>query len=133
MNKNPVIDVAAAIILKDDYLLIAQRPKTDVLTGLWEFPGGKIEAGETPTQCLRREIMEELNLNVTVGAFFAESIYQYPTKNIRLLCYWATYQSGQLECRVHQAVKWCNKSNLVNYPFAPADIPVVKKLLKINV
>ena len=78
-------EVTAAIITNDDKILIAQRGKDENLAGKWEFPGGKIEKGETPQQCLKREIQEELELNIEVGEFFGESIYTYSNGQIKYL------------------------------------------------
>ena len=120
--------VTAAILIKDGLFFIAKRKKADKLANKWEFPGGKIENGETAEQCLKREIEEELKINVRIGAFFGESFYQYPQGAIQLLAYWVYWESGSIELMAHDEYKWVSLSELDYYDFAPADIPLVKKL-----
>lgn len=121
-------EVTAAIIIKDDLILIAQRGRDESLAGKWEFPGGKIESGETPQECLKREIKEELNIEIQVGEFLGESIYTYPNGQIKLMGYFATIVNGNFELSVHDEVKWVSIDEIDNFDFAPADIPLVKKL-----
>ena len=120
--------VTAAIIIKDGLFFIAKRKKSDKLANKWEFPGGKIENGETAEECLKREIEEELRINVRIGDFFGESFYQYPQGAIQLLAYWVYWDSGSIELMVHDEFKWVSLKELDYYDFAPADIPLVKKL-----
>ncbi|WP_371372773.1 8-oxo-dGTP diphosphatase MutT [Sporomusa aerivorans] len=123
-----MIEVTAAIIQHKENILIARRPPGDPLAGKWEFPGGKIEPGETPEECLRREIKEELSIGIVVGDFFAESIYNYPAKTIRLYAFWSAWLSGEIELRSHDTVEWVNIEDLKKFDFAPADIPFINKL-----
>jgi 8-oxo-dGTP diphosphatase len=123
-----MIKVAAALIKKSNQILVARRSNRDYLDGLWEFPGGKIEAGETPENCLRREILEELNIYIEVKGFFADSIYEYPGKRIHLLAYWANLLEGEIILQVHDRVEWTSAKGLSKYAFAPADIPIVEKI-----
>lgn len=109
-------------------MLIAKRKKEDKLAHKWEFPGGKIEKGETAEECLKREIKEELKINVRIGDFFGESLYYYPQGAIQLLAYWAYWESGGIELMVHDEYKWVSIKELDYYDFAPADLPLVKKL-----
>lgn len=120
--------VIAAIILKDNKVLIAQRAEGQKLAGKWEFPGGKIEDGETPEECLKREMKEELNVDIEIGEFFGESVYHYETGPIRLVAYKARLLGGQCKLKVHSRVEWVEPHQLANYHFAPADIPFVEKL-----
>ncbi|WAM22504.1 MAG: 8-oxo-dGTP diphosphatase MutT (plasmid) [Candidatus Methanoperedens sp.] len=120
--------VTAAILIKDGLFFIAKRKKADKLANKWEFPGGKIENGETAEQCLKREIEEELRINVRIGDFFGESIYQYPHGAIKLLAYLVHWESGSIELMAHDEYKWVSLEELDYYDFAPADIPLVKKL-----
>lgn len=120
--------VTAAIITKDNLILIAKRGSTDKLANMWEFPGGKVEKGESPEECLRREIKEEFNIEIEVGDFFGESIYDYEYDSIRLLAYWAYWKSGIIVPLVHDEYRWVSTKELMNYDFAPADIPFVEKL-----
>lgn len=121
-------DVTAAIILKDNKVLIARRAPDERMAGKWEFPGGKIERGETPQQCLSREIREELDVSVEVLDFFGESIYRYEHGEIRLLAYFCRWISGGFSLHVHSSIKWVGKDELSSFDFAPADIPLVDKL-----
>ncbi len=127
-----MIEVTAAIIQHEGKVLIARRPAGDPLAGEWEFPGGKIEPGETPQECLRREIKEELSIDISVGDYFSDSIYHYPTKTIHLAAYWSTWIKGEIELRSHDAVEWISISNLNQFNFAPADVPFINKLRGIN-
>lgn len=121
-------EVTAAIILRDGNILIAQRGKNENLEGKWELPGGKIEAGETPQQCLKREIFEELNVEVEIGDYFGESIYKYPDGEIRLLAYFAKIIKGKIKLSVHTEVKWVSIKDMDKYDFAPADRPLIEKI-----
>jgi len=120
--------VTAALMMKDNLILIAKRKPDAELANVWEFPGGKIEAGETPEECLRREMKEEFNIDVTVDDFFANSIYHYEHGSIELLAYWTHWKDGVITLIDHSEVKWVTIDELDNYDFAPADIPFVKKL-----
>ena len=121
--------VTAAVLVKDGLYLIARRRVGDPLANLWEFPGGKIEIGETPEECLRREMYEELQINVVVGEFFCESIYEYEFGTFQLLAYWVSWDNGSLYLAVHDEIAWVDKQTILNYQFAPADIPIVKKMI----
>jgi 8-oxo-dGTP diphosphatase len=121
-------NVTAALLMKDGFCLIAKRSTQDSLADLWEFPGGKMEEGETPEECLQREMQEEFQIYVEVGHFFAESIYEYEQGTIRLLAYWASWNGDSLYPTVHDEIAWVDKQTIMNYKFAPADIPIVEKL-----
>ena len=120
--------VTAAIILKDNKVLIAQRAPEDNLAGKWEFPGGKIEPRETPQECLNREIREELDVDIEVLDFFGESIHAYHSGTIKLMAFWCKWISGDFALKVHSHIAWVNRNELDLYDFAPADIPLVEKL-----
>lgn len=124
--------VTAALLIKDGLCLIAKRKAEDPLANLWEFPGGKIEIGETPEECLKREMCEEFQIDVEVGDFFAESIYDYKTGIIQLLVYWVSWKGDSLYPTVHDEIAWVDKQAILNYKFAPADIPIVEKLRSTN-
>lgn len=121
-------EVTAAIILKGNKVLIAQRAPADNLAGKWEFPGGKLEFRETLQECLKREIREELDVEIEVLDFFGESIYGYHSGTIKLMAYWCKWISGDFTLRVHTKIAWVNQHELDLYDFAPADIPLVEKL-----
>lgn len=115
-------------MIRDGKILIAKRKAGEHLANMWEFPGGKIEDGETPEECLKRELKEELGIEVQVGGLFGESIYHYEYGSIQLLGYWTTLVSGEIQPKVHEEVKWVTSEEFDQYIFAPADIPFVDKL-----
>lgn len=121
--------VAAAILTEGDKILIARRPGNDRLAGCWEFPGGKIETGETPPTCLRREMKEELGIDVAVGDFFGASHCRSGPEEIVLLAYRCTWRGGHLVINVHSACCWVSVPELALFGFAPADVPFVDWLL----
>lgn len=123
-----LISVTAAILSKGNKVLIARRKSTAHQAGKWEFPGGKIEPGETPEACLRRELQEELGIDTRIGRFLAESIYHYDTVSIRLLAFRATLIEGRLEPNDHDAIAWVAPHQMDRYDFAPADLPFVEML-----
>lgn len=124
-------EVTAAIIIDKSKILIAQRGANEKLAGKWEFPGGKIELGETQQECLKREIREELEVDIEVGNYLGESIYTYPNGEIKLIAYFATILDGEMKLSVHDKVEWITISEIDEYDFAPADIPFVEKLKEV--
>jgi len=121
-------DVTAAVIYNDGKVLLTRRAPGEKHAGWWEFPGGKIEDGETPEHCLQRELMEELGIDTAVGALAAESIFAYDTGSIRLLAYQAEIISGQLTLHVHDEYRWVDPSQLFTFRLLPADKPIAEKL-----
>ncbi|OGW93312.1 MAG: NUDIX hydrolase [Omnitrophica bacterium RIFCSPLOWO2_01_FULL_45_24] len=121
--------VTAAILEKDGNILIARRRKGRTLGGKWEFPGGKIEPGETPQGCLRRELKEEFDIETEVGDFFCSSKFKYGFIPIELLVYKVKYISGDFKVNEHDDAKWVNLHELNGYDFMAADKPVVRRLL----
>ena len=121
-----MIFVTAAVITNKDKILITQRAKADKLSLKWVFPGGKIEEGETPEACLKREIMEELNLNIDVLKCMGSTVYKYKTGEINLIAYKAIIMSGEIKLNVHNAARWVTVDELKGYDFAPADIEIIK-------
>lgn len=98
---------------------------------MWEFPGGKIEPGESPEECLSREILEELGIKVTVLGHFADNDHIYPHGAIRLKAYWVRWIEGVLAPTVHQKIRWVEPRELKRLEFAPADIPLAVKLARV--
>lgn len=123
-----VIEVSAALIFRAGRLLITQRPAAAHLGGLWEFPGGKREPGETFEACLAREIREELGVEIAVGALFEEVRHDYPEKSVHLrffLCRLVAGEPRPLECA---AVGWIGKSQLGDFSFPAADARLLERL-----
>ncbi|MCK9293755.1 MAG: NUDIX domain-containing protein [Desulfobulbaceae bacterium] len=121
-----MIDVAAAIIRRGDKILVVRRAVGQHLAGFWEFPGGKIEQGESPEVCLVRELREELSIEVDVGAFAGENIHQYPDKTIHLMAYYATIAAGEPVPTVHDRLMWLKPSALAQLPLSEADHPIAE-------
>jgi len=128
----PSIEVSAALILHTGKLLITQRHVDAHLGGLWEFPGGKREAGETFEQCLVREIREELGIEISVGERFEEITHAYPDKSVRLKFFLCQWISGELQPFGCAAFKWIGKSALADYEFPAADARLLKKLERLD-
>jgi len=124
--------VTAAILIKDEQILIAKRKKGDRLAEKWEFPGGKIETNETPEECLKREMVEEFGIEVSVGEYFGESIYHYGHGSIKLIAYRTYWEEGDIIAKDHEEFKWVSSNQLDLFDFAPADLPFVEKLKKVS-
>lgn len=120
--------VTAAIIYQDGKVLLTRRGPGEKLAGFWEFPGGKIENGETYQECLTREIKEELNLQIEVGEVLTTSTYKYEHGEIHLIALEAWILSGSIELTVHDKYEWVAPTDLVFYKLAPADIPIAERL-----
>ena len=122
------IEVSAALIFRDGQLLITQRHAASHLGGLWEFPGGKREAGETFEQCLVREIREELGVAISVGELFEEVRHDYPEKSVHLKFFICQLISGEPQPLDCAAVKWIEKSGLDAHEFPAADAQLLVRL-----
>ncbi|HEX3857649.1 MAG TPA: 8-oxo-dGTP diphosphatase MutT [Verrucomicrobiae bacterium] len=127
-----MVEVAAALIFRNGKLLITQRHANAHLGGLWEFPGGKREAGETFEQCLVREIREELGVEISVGELFDEISHDYPEKSVRLKFFICKLLSGEPQTLGCAAFKWIGKSELSDYEFPAADAQLLEKLRAYN-
>ena len=121
------IEVVAAIIEKDGRIFATQRGYGDFKDG-WEFPGGKIEPGETPEQALVREIKEELEADIKVGDLVTTVEYDYPQFHLTMHCYMCELLSDNLVLTEHEAAKWLSKDQLDEVDWLPADIEVVNTL-----
>ena len=118
---------AAALVDVDGRVLICQRPQGKHLAGLWEFPGGKVEAGETPEACLIRELEEELGIVVTHACLapFVFASHDYESFHLLMPLYLVRRWEGRVENRHHAALAWVKPSKLTDYPMPPADAPLV--------
>lgn len=124
-----MIEVAAAIIEDEQgRILIARRKPGKSQAGMWEFPGGKIEQGEMPEDCLRRELMEEMQIHIAPYAYFGVNDHHYGATHIRLIAYRARYQNGQITLVDHDEYRWITSHELPEYTFAPADVKFVEML-----
>jgi len=121
-----MIEVTAAIIINKDKILIARRKVGKHLAGHWEFPGGKIEKGETPEECLKRELYEEFSINAKIDSYVGESIYDYSDKIIKLIGYTAQIISGEFKLIDHDKIEWVSLDEILKFMMAPADIPLIK-------
>lgn len=121
-------EVVAALIWDEDRFLACQRPAHKARGLLWEFVGGKVEAGETPQQALARECLEELNITVRVDDLFMELIHEYPDLTVRLSLYHAGIISGTPQMLEHHDIRWITVREIDDLEFCPADADILKKL-----
>ena len=120
-----VVKVVAAIIAQEDRIFATQRGYGEFKDG-WEFPGGKIEEGETPQQALVREIQEELDTEVEVGDLLGTVEYDYPTFHLSMQCFLCRIKAGSLNLKEHEAAKWLAEDELDSVDWLPADIEVLE-------
>ena len=118
------IRVVAAVILSDDKIFTTQRGYGEFKGG-WEFPGGKIEEGESPQNALKREIMEELDTEIVVGELIHTVEYDYPTFHLSMDCFWCEILNGDLVLKEHEAAKWLTKEQLNEVDWLPADVTLI--------
>lgn len=130
MQDSDITTVTAGIILKDGCVLLARRNRNKTLGGMWEFPGGKQEIGETLTECLERELLEELGVSSKAGSVFIESRHQYTDLEIDLIGIFATIDSENFVLVDHDEVAWVQVRDLIKYNLSPADIPISNELIK---
>ncbi len=132
MAKSRVIDVAVGVVINADReVLIAKRPEGKPLSGVWEFPGGKLEPGETLYDALCRELKEELNIDVTAAKFWFETSYDYAEFPVKLHNWLVTEFAGEPESMEQQQFKWVSFAELPKYEFPAANISIVERLLGI--
>lgn len=124
--------IAAAIIEKNGKILIAQRAKNDGLCGKWEFPGGKVEAGETLQDCLKRELREELGISAEVGDYYCSSSFYHKDSLFEMCMFKVHVFEGEITLHEHSAIAWVSVNELSNYDMPEPDLPVVERLQKSN-
>ncbi len=121
------VRVVAAVIRKEGRIFATQRGYGEFKDG-WEFPGGKIEPGETPQQALVREIREELDTEIRVGELIETIEYDYPAFHLSMDCFWCEIVEGSLELREHEAARWLDRESLYSVDWLPADIGLIGKI-----
>lgn len=122
------IEVVAAIIRKDDKIFATQRGYGD-WKDWWEFPGGKMEPGETPEEALKREILEELETKIQIERHFTTIDYYYPKFRLKMHCFICSIESGSLTLKEHEAAWWLKLSDIYSVDWLPADRVVVDELM----
>ncbi|MBR5906949.1 MAG: (deoxy)nucleoside triphosphate pyrophosphohydrolase [Bacteroidales bacterium] len=121
------IEVVAAVIVRDGSLFATQRGYGD-FKDMWEFPGGKMERGETPQDALVREIREELDAEITVGDLIKTVEYDYPAFHLKMHCFLCSLKSDDIVLKEHEAARWLSKKDLRSVNWLPADLSVIETL-----
>ena len=131
MSESAIVQVAAAAVFDSQgRVLIARRPEQTHQGGLWEFPGGKLDPHETPQECLKRELKEELSIEAEIRNLIHTSKFNYGHMEVELLLYTASYRSGEFVLQDHEEIAWFLPKDLPKYDFVEADKPIVKRLTK---
>ena len=123
------ISVVGAVIVNRDSVLCAQRGSQTSLPGLWEFPGGKIESGETPQRALEREVLEELQCEIRVGSEVITTTHAYDFATVTLTTFYCRLVAGTPNATEHADLRWVHPTGLSDLNWAPADVPAVEKIL----
>lgn len=123
-----MIEVTAAVIIENKKVLLARRKQREILSGFWEFPGGKIELGESPQLCIERELREEFKVTSEAGVVIAENTHSYNNGAIKLIAIRVELNNRHISLSVHDKVEWVAISGLLDTKLAPADIPIAEKI-----
>jgi 8-oxo-dGTP diphosphatase len=123
-------NVTCAIIIKENKILVAQRSEKMILPLKWEFPGGKLEKDEDEASCVKREVREEINIEIEIIKKLSNTIHDYGNFKIKLIPFLANYISGEIILLEHSNYKFVGKNELYQLDWAEADIPIVEELLK---
>lgn len=133
-NKMKIVRVVAAVIKaeneKGEPIIFATQRGYGEFKGGWEFPGGKIESGETPQEALKREIMEELETEIAVGEFIDTVEYDYPEFHLSMDCFWCEIINGDLVLKEHEAARWLTRELLDDVEWLAADVTLIEKIRK---
>ena len=124
------IEVAAAIIHEAEGRIFATQRGYGEWEGWWEFPGGKMEVGESPEEALRREIWEELETRIVIERLVTTVEWDYPKFHLKMHCYWCHVESGSLTLKEHEAARWLAKDELESVKWLPADLQLLPKIRK---
>lgn len=124
------INVVGAVVVRDGTVLSAQRGTAMSLAGLWEFPGGKIEAGESPQQALSREMEEELLCKVEIGDLVETTAHEYDFGVVTLTTFYTTLVEGEPQLTEHSEIRWIPSADLLSVEWAPADVPAVERIMR---
>jgi len=125
------MEVTAAVFVKDDGILLMRRAQGQSSAGGWEYPGGKIEPGETGEQCIKRELFEELCIEAEIGDLLAESTFSTTNSTIHLLAYHVKNYYGTIQLTVHDSMEWVPLHSLLAHDQLPADYMISQKLLEV--
>ena len=121
------VRVVAAVIRKDNRIFATERGYGD-FKDMWEFPGGKIEPGESGPEALKREIREELDTVIEIGDYIETVEYDYPTFHLSMECYWCTVKEGKLTLLEHENALWLDRDSLLSVEWLPADLVIIPKV-----
>lgn len=125
------IRVVAGVIREGDKIFATAKGYGE-FKGMWEFPGGKIEAGETPRQALVREIKEELEVDIEVGELIQTIEYDYPTFHLSMDCFWAKIMAGEIVLKEAEAARWLTRDELGDVEWLPADITLIEEIRRVK-
>ena len=126
------IEVVAAIIVDDDGRIFASQRGYGEWKDWWEFPGGKIELGESPEEALRREIWEELETRIAVGRLLQTVEWDYPAFHLTMHCYLCRIENGKPKLKEHEAARWLGRDEMDSVRWLPADVQVIETLKRIT-